>query len=67
MATKAISGIAIGWLKNTNVAPHKIADYLGFSGDNKARFLVFAKKYRKELWAKLDAMTQEERAKWARS
>ena len=58
---------AIGWLKNTTVAPEKIADYLGFHGDNRVRFLAFAKKYRKKLWDMLDAMTQEERAKWAKS
>ncbi len=63
---KQISDSAIGWLKNTTIDPAKIADHLGFHGDYRARFLVFAKKYRKELWDKLEAMSQDERTEWAK-
>lgn len=67
VSKKQVSDSAIGWLKNTTIDPAKIADYLGFHGDYRGRFLAFAQRYRKELWDRLEAMTTEERIKWVRS
>jgi len=43
---------ALKWLHNTTVEPEKIADYLGFRGDYRARFLKFGRKYRKAQFSK---------------
>ena len=48
--SKEVGAKAIAWLENTTIAPEKIADYFGFHGSNRARFLIFSKEYRKKLW-----------------
>ena len=63
---KKTTNAAIGMLDNTMVDISKIADHFGFRGEITSKFCVFAKKRRKELWAKIDAMTEEEKIAWAR-
>lgn len=48
--SETVFDIAVGWLKNTTIAPEKIANHVGLYGDNKVKFITFAKKYRNELW-----------------